>query len=40
MKADVLDIPRCGICNCPLAMLTRSRDAECKNPEENGGKKW
>jgi len=28
---------RCGVCNCPLAMLTRSMSSECKHPE---GKKW
>ena len=28
---------RCGVCNCPLAMLTRSMSAECKHEE---GSKW
>lgn len=28
---------RCGACNCPLAMLTRSMSAECKHEE---GSKW
>lgn len=28
---------RCGVCNCPLAMLTRSMSAKCKHEE---GAKW
>lgn len=38
MKDD--GISRCGICNCPLSMLTRSIEAECKNPIDQGGAKW
>lgn len=33
-------IPRCGICNCPLAMKTRSSLSECPYPKEKGGAKW
>jgi hypothetical protein len=35
-----MGIPRCGICNCPLAMKTRSMKSECPNPKEEGGAKW
>lgn len=28
---------RCKVCNCPIAMLTRSMSAECKHEE---GAKW
>jgi len=40
MKSDTFGIDgfhRCGVCNCPLAMLTRSMSAECKHEE---GAKW
>ncbi len=37
---DNFDIPRCGICNCPLAMKTRSSKSECPNPKNEGGAKW
>tara|TARA_R110002020_G_scaffold79419_3_gene199098 strand:- start:4807 stop:5031 length:225 start_codon:yes stop_codon:yes gene_type:complete len=37
---DDLGVPRCGICNCPLAMKTRSAKSECPNPQSKGGPKW
>jgi hypothetical protein len=37
LKNDILDIPRCGVCNCPLAMMTRSKNKECEHPD---GSKW
>jgi hypothetical protein len=35
-----LDMPRCGVCNCPLAIKTRSMKSECPNPKDKGGPKW
>lgn len=37
---DDFGVPRCGICNCPLAMKTRSAKSECPNPQSKGGPKW
>jgi hypothetical protein len=37
---DDLAMPRCGICNCPLAIKTRSMKSECPNPKDKGGPKW
>jgi hypothetical protein len=36
MKKDNI-ILRCEVCNCPLAMLTRSEESVCKHPD---GAKW
>lgn len=30
-------INRCSVCNCPTAMMTRSKNKECEHPD---GSKW
>ena len=30
-------ISRCSVCNCPTAMMTRSKNKDCEHPE---GSKW